>query len=76
MNIPQNSQRMQLVSGHFKIKNPVELLNDREVPSSKSHKTAPVFDGGSGLTKGLSGLTTREMLDLVDYKNADDTAKS
>jgi hypothetical protein len=29
-------------------------------------KTVPIFDGKIGLTNGLTGLSTREILDAID----------
>lgn len=35
-------------------------------PAKASRRVMPVFDGKSGLVPGLSGLSTREMLDKAD----------
>ena len=35
-------------------------------PALKKRRAMPVFDGKSGLAAGLSGLSTREMMDAAD----------
>lgn len=41
-------------------------LRAAEAPQTKKRRAMPVFDGKSGLAPGLSGLSTREMLDAAD----------
>ncbi len=41
-------------------------LRCAEAPHAKKRRLMPVFDGKSGLAPGLSGLSTREMLDAAD----------
>lgn len=36
------------------------------VPAVKKRRAMPMFDGKCGLAPGLSGLSTREMLDAAD----------
>jgi hypothetical protein len=42
-------------------------LRAQPVARAAMRKAMPVFKGGSGLAPGLSGLSTREMLDLADH---------
>jgi hypothetical protein len=37
-----------------------------DVPATKKRRPMPMFDGKSGLATGLSGLSTRELLDAAD----------
>ena len=37
-----------------------------DTPANK-HRAMPVFNGKTGLAAGLSGLSTREMLDMADH---------
>ncbi len=41
-------------------------LRAAEVSHTQKRRPMPVFDGKSGLAPGLSGLSTREMLDAAD----------
>ncbi len=41
-------------------------LRAAEAPQTRKRRPMPVFDGNSGLAPGLSGLSTREMLDAAD----------
>ena len=41
-------------------------LRAAETPVIKKRRPRPVFDGKSGLAPGLTGLSTRELLDAAD----------
>ena len=41
-------------------------LRAAEVPGTKKRRPMPTFNGKSGLAPGLSGLSTRELLDAAD----------
>ena len=41
-------------------------LRAAETPVIKKRRPRPVFDGKSGLAAGLTGLSTRELLDAAD----------
>jgi hypothetical protein len=42
-------------------------LRAPEQAAAPRRRAMPVFNGKTGLAKGLSGLTTREMLDAADH---------
>jgi hypothetical protein len=42
-------------------------LRAPEQVAAARRRAMPVFNGKAGLAKGLSGLTTREMLDAADH---------
>jgi hypothetical protein len=42
-------------------------LRATDVATSSRRRPMPVFNGKSGLAAGLSGLSTREMLDAADH---------
>lgn len=41
-------------------------LHAADAPVRSVQRPMPVFDGQSGLAKGLNGLSTRELLDAAD----------
>lgn len=41
-------------------------LHAADVPTRPVQRPMPVFDGQTGLAKGLKGLSTRELLDAAD----------
>lgn len=41
-------------------------LRAAEIPQPKKRRPRPVFDGQSGLAPGLTGLSTRELLEAAD----------
>lgn len=42
-------------------------LRAAELPAPAKRRAMPVFNGKTGLRAGLSGLSTREMLDAADH---------
>jgi hypothetical protein len=42
-------------------------LRVTELAQTSKRRAMPVFNGKSGLAQGLSGLSTREMLDAADH---------
>lgn len=41
-------------------------LRAGDTPAARKRRPMPVFDGKSGLAPGLTGLSTRELLDAAD----------
>jgi hypothetical protein len=42
-------------------------LRATEIAPTSKRRAMPVFNGKTGLAQGLSGLSTREMLDAADH---------